>query len=382
MTTNINIGDLLNTAGSTPVANFAPSSPLAAGYNGRVSQPIDLRAGPMGPWQQGLYSGAFATYDKANSGNFNSGEYQQLCWVGGLACAFPNADANTDLALGATVVDIGPGDVQLGVATNLTAADKQAIAETAALGTGFPATVNCLSGAINTGPYALGAPRAFSSRVTLPPDYENGGRWLGLWELAVPQKWPPELDNLEVVMINGVLSFTSTVHDASLAGGSSTVVWPLPAGVSPFAPLVVTRVTYPDLTAVYAGATLAASKCVAKWATPADVAAMKFQYIIDYGIGAPGSWGGSLPAGQNPDFVLVDQIQALIMPTVYPGPPTPAPTPTPVPVPTPTPVPVPTPTPTPTVITMTAAQYASLQTDLEDAQASINSAQALLNGLG
>jgi hypothetical protein len=376
--TNINIGDLFNGAGSKPVAGFSPTFPLAAGYNGRISQPIDLASNPMGPWQQGLYSGAFATYSAADKNNFNSGPYPQLCWVGGLACGFPNADANTDLALGSEVVSVSAGGVvTLGVLTNLSSAEKAAIAGTAAIGTGFPASVNCLSGAINTGAYALGGPRAFSSRVALPSDYAQGGRWFGAWELPVPQAWPPELDNLEAVVINGQLAFTSSIHDASVSGGSNTVVWPLPAGLTPTSPIVITRVTYGDVTAVYAGATLATSRCVAKWPTPADVAAMKFQYILDYGIGAPGSWGGSLPAGQQPQPVTVDQIQALIMPTVYPGPPTPTPptpTPTPVPVPTPTPTPVPTPTPTP--ITITPAQLAAMQQALAQAQVQLGDAQA------
>lgn len=342
MATNISVGDALNLAGATPIPNFAPAGAFRAGYTGRVTAPVDLRANSMGPWTEGLYSGAFATYKAADAGNFASGAYPQLSWIAGEACAYPNADAAADLSL-STVIMIDAGIVTMQPRVP-TAAQVTAIQETQAanVNNGFPAasTIHWLCGAINSAPYCLKPPLAFGFNCKLPADMAKGGRWPAGWMLPLPEVWPPEIDLLEAVVAPGGIELTSSNHDAAITNGSTNDVW---ASGAPSQNVAIVGVVYPDLTAIFSN-----GKCVATFPTQGDEATSFWYLILNDGIGAAGSWAGSVPAGAAAlGSTTFSNITAYAMPAVYPGPGTATPTPTPAPTPKPVPVPVPTPVPTP-----------------------------------
>jgi hypothetical protein len=202
--------------------------------------------------------------------------------------------------------------------TLATAAGLTVIQETATanVNNGFPnppTGIAWLAGAINSAPYCLQPPLAFGFTCVLPADMAKGGRWPAGWMLPVPPEWPPEIDVLEAVMVSATVELTSSNHDAAIGSGSTTDVW---ASGGPSTVCAMMGVVYPDLIAIFEN-----GKCVTTFPTQSDEADAFWYLILNDGIGAPGSWAGTPPAGTKTLAPTVfSNITAYAMPAQYPGP--------------------------------------------------------------
>jgi hypothetical protein len=319
--TNIKIGDTLNTLGATLIDTNTSlmSGRFRAGYTGAVTQPIDLRTNAMGPWIRGLSSGAWATWMPGDVNNTSSGPYPQMSALpsNGELEVYLNADGVA--ALGNDVLTIANGVITI-QPRPMNAMEKLALQVTATANraNGFPnpPPQTWMSAAVCSAPYCLKPPYLFGAQVAIPADIALGGRWPAIWQLPLPQVWPPENDTLEAVP----QGMTSSVHDTSIANSGTTTVW---AALAAYAGKSVfyLSVVYPDLVSTFVGATLATAKCVAQFPTPADWANTFFYNIINYAIGGPGSWSGPLPAGTTAVAPMtIGAVVSYAMPATYPGP--------------------------------------------------------------
>jgi Glycosyl hydrolases family 16 len=163
-----------------------------------------------------------------------------------------------------------------------------------------------MSGAFCSAPFCQ-AGGYFEVEAKLPPLI--AGVWPApIWLLPMSGAWPPEIDGLEALFINGAPTLTTSIHttDAAwgAAGNQQTVTIPVTfdptAGLHQYGVLVEADfiTTFFDRIAVRSVP------------TPTDLVNTPLYMICDYAIGGVGSWPGPMAPGTTPGALTISDVSA------------------------------------------------------------------------